>query len=81
MPVIKKSDEEVRYALMKGNILKRMEAYQVTDKQMALVTGMAEKTFAQKKNHPERFTYPEVIRLCRKLKFPDNEILEVIRQQ
>lgn len=76
MPLIKKSDEEVRYALLKGNIRKRMEAYQVTNKQMAAVTGMAPETFAQKVNHPERFTYPELLGIFWKLRFPDWEILE-----
>ena len=55
MPMIKKSNEERCYALLKGNIFKRMEVEQVTDKQMAAVTGMHPGTFAQKKNHPERF--------------------------
>ena len=81
MPLIKKTEEEVNCSLLKGNILKRMEANQVTDKQMALVTGMSKDTFAKKKLHPERFTYPELIRVCKKLKFPDSEILEVIRPQ
>lgn len=79
IPVIKKSNEERCYALFKGNIRKRMEAEQVTDKQMAAVTGMHEDTFAKKKNHPERFTYPELMQVFKKLKFPDCEILESMR--
>lgn len=79
MPVIKKSEEERRFALLKGNIFKRMEAEQVTDKQMAAITGMHPGTFAQKKNHPERFTYPELMQVFKKLHFPDSEILEVMR--
>ena len=79
MPMIKKSNEERCYALLKGNIFKRMEVEQVTDKQMAAVTGMHPGTFAQKKNHPERFTYPELMQVFKKLKFPDCEILESMR--
>ena len=67
MPVIKISEEDRKYALLKGNIAKRMEANQVTDKQMALCTGMTEGTFAKKKIHPERFTGPELVRLFKKL--------------
>ncbi len=79
MPVIKKSDEERCCALLKGNIRKRMEADQVTDKQMGTVTGMHPATFAQKKNHPERFTYPELMQVFRRLHFPDSEILEALK--
>ena len=79
MPVIKRSEEEKCTVLLKGNIFKRMEAEQVTDKQMAAVTGMHPGTFAQKKNHPERFTYPELMQVFKKLHFPDSEILEVMR--
>lgn len=78
MPVIKKTPQAVRYALLKGNINKRMDAYQVTDKQMGAYTGMHPKTFCQKKNHPERFTYPELLVVFDKLHFPDTEILEVM---
>ena len=77
MPVLKKSAEQIRCDLLKGNIKKRMEAGQVTNKQMAAVTGMSPGTFAQKTNHPERFTYPELMRVFEKLKFPDSEVLEV----
>lgn len=78
MPVIKMSEEERRYALLKGNILKRMEANQVTDKQMAACTGMTAGTYAKKKLHPERFTGPELMRLFKKLEFPCCEILETM---
>lgn len=78
MPVIKYNEEEKRCRLLSGNIKKRMDAMQITDKQMAACTGMAAGTFNQKKNHPERFTYPELMRLFKKLKFPIEEITEVL---
>ncbi len=78
MPVIKKSNEERCFALLKGNIFKRMETEQISDKQMAAVTGMHPGTFAQKKNHPDRFTYPELLKVVRYLHFPDYEILEIM---
>lgn len=79
MPVLKKSDEEKCCAHLKGDIRKRMEVEQVTDRQMAAVTGMSKDTFAKKKNHPERFTYPELMQVFRRLHFPDSEILEALR--
>lgn len=79
--VIKKSDTEYCSSLLKGNIRKRMEAEQVTDKQMAALTGMNPSTFAKKKNHPDRFTYPELVIVFRRLKFPDSEILEGMRRR
>lgn len=78
--VIKKTDSEYCFSLLKGNIRKRMEAEQVTDKQMAAVTGMNPSTFAKKKNHPDRFTYPELVIVFRLLHFPDSEILEAMRR-
>lgn len=81
MPVIKKQSFDVAMALLKGNIRKRMEAYQITDKQMAMYTDMNPDTFKQKKNHPERFTLPEIIVVCSKLHFPDSEILESLKLQ
>lgn len=81
MPVIKKDSYEIAMALLKGNIKKRMEAYQITDKQMGMYTDMNPDTFKQKKNHPERFTLPELITVCNKLHFPDSEILESIKLQ
>ena len=79
MPLIRKTADEMRHALLKGNIKKRMEALQITDKQMGALTGMHPDTFAKKTNHPERFTYPELMVVFAKLQFPDNEILEVMR--
>lgn len=78
MPKISKSDEEVKSILLKGTIKKRMEAKGLTDMQMAICTGMAEGTFEQKKLHPKRFKYPELVRLMKKLEFTDAEKLEVL---
>lgn len=78
MPKLQKSEEEVKAILLIGNIRKRMEAKGVTDKQMALCIGVATGTFQQKKLHPERFTYPELVRLMKKLDFPETEKLEVM---
>ena len=79
MPVLKKSGEEKCCAHLKNDIRKHMEVEQVTDKQMAAVTGMSKDTFAKKKNHPERFTYPELMRVVKRLHFPDSEILDALR--
>lgn len=38
---IQYTSEEKKYVLLKGNILKRMEAERVSDAQMATATGMA----------------------------------------
>ncbi|HIY02667.1 MAG TPA: toxin HipA [Candidatus Blautia faecipullorum] len=71
--------EEKSYKLLKGNILKRMEAERVSDAQMAAATGMSKETYRRKKLHPERFTYPELIRVFRRLGFPESEILEATK--
>ena len=39
------SEEKKKYVLLKGNILKRMEAERVSDAQMAAATGMAVRTY------------------------------------
>lgn len=79
MPVIKKTPIEVQLALLKGNINKYMDAYQVTDKQMGSLLGINPGTFNQKKNHPERFTFTELIIVFSKLRFPESEIIEVMK--
>lgn len=78
VPKLQRSEEDIKAILLIGNIRKRMEAKGVTDRQMAICTGMAEKTFQRKKLHPEYFTYPELVRLMKKLDFPETEKLEVI---
>lgn len=79
MPVIKMSEEEMKGKLLKGNIRKRMEAKQLTDKQMArYLGGIHPETFREKVRHPERFTYPQLITMFRILEFPDSEKLEVM---
>lgn len=70
--------EEKSYRLLKGNILKRMEPERVTDAQMA-AAGMSKETYRRKKLHPERFTYPELIMVFRRLEFPESEILEATK--
>lgn len=70
--------EEKSYKLLKGNILKRMEAERVSDAQMA-AAGMSKETYRRKKLHPERFTYPELIMVFRRLGFPESEILEATK--
>lgn len=57
---IQYTSEEKKYVLLKGNILKRMEAERVSDAQMATATGMAVRTYKEKKLYPEKFTYPEL---------------------
>ncbi len=79
MPKVAKSPSEVQNALLRGNIKKYMDAYQVTDKQMAAALGIHPGTFNQKTNDPERFTFKELLIVFRRLHFPDNEILEVMR--
>ena len=78
MPKLQRSEEDIKAILLIGNIRKRMEAKGVTDRQMAICTGMAEKTSQRKKLHPEYFTYPELVRLMKKLDFPETEKLEVL---
>ncbi len=48
-------------------------------KRVGLLLDIAPETYAQKKNHPERFTYPELHKLIRFFDFTDEEILEVMR--
>ena len=73
---IQYTSEEKKYVLLKGNILKRMEAERVSDAQMATATGMAVRTYKEKKLYPEKFT--ELRRLFIRLKFPESEILEAL---
>lgn len=75
---IRYTTEEKKYVLLKGNILKRMEAERVSDAQMATVTGMSVRTYREKKLYPEKFTYPELRKIFIRLKFPENEILEAL---
>lgn len=75
---IQYTSEAKKYVLLKGNILKRMEAERVSDAQMAAATGMAVRTYREKKLYPEKFTYPELRKLFIRLKFPESEILEAL---
>ena len=75
---IQYTSEEKKDVLLKGNILKRMEAERVSDAQMATATGMAARTYKEKKLYPEKFTYPELRRLFIRLKFRESEILEAL---
>lgn len=79
MPKIVKNDEEIRLIYLKNNIRKRMEAKSITPKQMAIYSHMGESTFMKKKEHPEYFTMPELLRVFKRLDFPDSEILEVMK--
>ncbi len=79
MPKIVKTEEEIRLIYLKNNIRKRMEAKQLTTKQMASYIGIGESTFCKKKEHPKYFTMPELLRVFKKLDFPDSEILEVMK--
>ncbi|MEE0752129.1 toxin HipA, partial [Frisingicoccus sp.] len=63
MPKIVKNDEEIRLIYLKNNIRKRMEAKSITPKQMAIYSHMGESTFMKKKEHPEYFTMPELLRV------------------
>ena len=75
---IRYTTEEKKYVLLKGNILKRMEAERVSDEQMAAATGMKVRTYKEKKNYPEKFTYPDLRMVFIRLKFPEVEILEAL---
>ena len=79
MPKIVKTPQEIQNSLLSGNIKKRMNAFQVTNKQMGSVLGIHPGTFEQKTNHPERFTFPELLIVFHRLRFPDSEIIEVMR--
>lgn len=78
MPVIKLTEENKKKRLLSGMIQARMDAEQITTKQMAAMLGIHPETFKRKKNHPEFFTYPELMKIFKKLSFPENEILEVM---
>ena len=78
MPVIKLTEENKKKRLLSGMIQARMDAEQITAKQMAAMLGIHPETFKRKKNHPEFFTYPELMKIFKKLSFPENEILEVM---
>lgn len=78
MPVIKLSEENRKGRLLSGMIQARMDAKQITTKQMAAMLGIHPETFKRKKNHPEFFTYPELMKIFKKLEFPESEILEVM---
>lgn len=78
MPVIKLTEENKKKRLLSGMIQARMDAEQITTNQMAAILGIHPETFKRKKNHPEFFTYPELMKIFKKLSFPENEILEVM---
>lgn len=78
MPVIKLTEENKKKRLLSGMIQARMDAEQITTNQMAAMLGIHPETFKRKKNHPEFFTYPELMKIFKKLSFPENEILEVM---
>lgn len=78
MPVIKLTEENRKKRLLSGMIQARMDAEQITTKQMAAMLGIHPETFKRKKNHPEFFTYPELMKIFKKLGFPESEILEVM---
>ncbi len=78
MPVIKLTEENKKKRLLSGMIQARMDAEQITVNQMAAMLGINPETFKRKKNHPEFFTYPELMKIFKKLNFPESEILEVM---
>lgn len=78
MPIIKLTEENRKKRLLSGMIQARMDAEQITTNQMAAMLGIHPETFKRKKNHPEFFTYPELMKIFKKLSFPENEILEVM---
>lgn len=78
MPVIKLNEENRKKRLLSGMIQTRMDAEQITVNQMAAMLGIHPETFKRKKNHPEFFTYPELMKIFKKLSFPESEILEVM---
>lgn len=78
MPVIKMSEENRKKHLLSGMIRARMDAKQITVNQMASILGIHPETFKRKRNHPEFFTYPELMKIFKKLEFPESEILEVM---
>ncbi len=78
MPVIKLTEENKKKRLLSGMIQARMDAEQITANQMAAMLGIHPETFKRKKNHPEFFTYPELMKIFKKLNFPESEILEVM---
>ena len=78
MPVIKLTEENKKKRLLSGMIQARMDAEQITVNQMAAILGIHPETFKRKKNHPEFFTYPELMKIFKKLSFPESEILEVM---
>lgn len=78
MPVIKLTEENKKKRLLSGMIQARMDAEQITANQMAAMLGIHPETFKRKKNHPEFFTYPELMKIFKKLEFPESEILEVM---
>lgn len=78
MPVIKLTEENKKKRLLSGMIQARMDAEQITVNQMAVMLGIHPETFKRKKNHPEFFTYPELMKIFKKLEFPESEILEVM---
>ena len=51
---IQYTSEEKKYVLLKGNILKRMEAERVSDAQMAAATGMAVREHTERRNCIQR---------------------------
>lgn len=71
--------ENQKYICLATTISKHSQIKGVTDGQMAATLGIAERTYSQKRLHPERFTYPEFIRLCSRLELTDAEILEAVR--
>lgn len=58
---------------------KKFMTSQEARKKVGMLLGISPDTYAQKKNHPERFTYQELLKLVRFFGFSDEEILEVMR--
>lgn len=72
-PVEDKKAKELRALIEYKKILTGL-----SDEEIAIPIGMKPDTFRKKRCHPERFTYPEIIKLLTRLKATDEERLRVI---
>lgn len=66
-------------AATKGAIARAIEAYSLSDAEMARAAGIAPRTWSERKRHPGSFSLAEIRRLYPVARWTDEEILGMIR--
>ena len=73
-------DERCMIALGSMIRMKMMQRGLSPERMALLIGGTCKETFTRRLNHPEKFSYPELLKVFRFLEFDDHDILAVCRE-